>query len=123
MAAGETRKGLSMQWDDALHDPVFIATTLLAFADMGVRMFDPPVKPSVKPPAKSTSQNAKILRENLENAGRGPLVNEDAAHIVASGHPRHQIAREILEDAGIGVNDAVNGLGIPSNTKVPNPLG
>jgi RHS repeat-associated protein len=127
MAAGETKKGLAMQWDAAIHAPVCVASNLLLIANMSVGLYGRSStvkpKPKVKPPLKNSSQNAKILRKNLEKAGRSPLKNEDAAHIVASGHPRHQIARDIIEDAGIGVNDAINGLGLPSNTKVPNPLG
>ncbi|WP_038167443.1 AHH domain-containing protein [Verrucomicrobium sp. BvORR106] len=73
--------------------------------------------------AKTTAQHSAILRKNLEDAGRPILPNEDAAHIVASGHPRHAEARGILDRAGIGVDDAINGGGLPSNTKVPNPLG
>jgi len=59
----------------------------------------------------------------LDNVGRSPFVNEDAAHIVASGHKRHAKARSILKRNGFDVNDAMNGLGLPSNTKVPNPYG
>jgi len=69
------------------------------------------------------SSNAKKLRKNLEADGCAPGDYEDAAHIVASGHKRHERARKILEKAGIDINDAVNGSGLPRNTKVPNPYG
>jgi hypothetical protein len=72
---------------------------------------------------RTTGEHSAILRQNLEADGRLVLANEDAAHIVASGHPRHEEARSILERAGIDVNDAINGGGLPSNTKVPNPFG
>ncbi len=47
---------------------------------------------------------------------------EDAAHIAANGHPRHEDASGILERAGLDVDDGINGGPLPSNTKVPNPL-
>ena len=72
---------------------------------------------------KTTGSHSKKLRSNLEADGRAPLPDEDAAHIVASGHKRHAEARGILDRSGIDVDDAVNGGGLPSNTKVPNPHG
>ena len=51
------------------------------------------------------------------------MAPRKSAHIVASGHRRHAEARGVLDRAGIDVNDAINGGGLPSNTKAPNPLG
>ncbi len=73
--------------------------------------------------ATTTGQHSAILRKNLDADGRTVLPNEDAAHIVASGHPLHAEARGILDRAGIGFDDAINGGGLQSNTRVPNPLG
>ncbi|PCJ54990.1 MAG: hypothetical protein COA79_21320 [Planctomycetota bacterium] len=72
---------------------------------------------------KETGKHSKKLRKNLNKAGRGPIKNEDAAHIVASGHKRHKEARKLLKEAGINKNSAVNGVGLPSNYKVKNPFG
>lgn len=69
------------------------------------------------------SKEARELRKNLEKAGRGPGPDEDAAHIVASGHPRHAEARDLLKKAEIDIKSELNGVGLPKNYGVANPKG
>lgn len=57
----------------------------------------------------SCSANARELRKNM---GSSISAAEEAHHIVPSGHRRGVEAREILEKYGIGINDAVNGVGL-----------
>jgi hypothetical protein len=62
------------------------------------------------------------LRRNMEAAGRFGPVNTDAHHIVAWWDEGAEIALTILEQVGIHVDDEVNGVYLPSNSKyVPHP--
>ena len=59
--------------------------------------------------------NSKILRRNLIAAGKvAPDYAHAAHHIVAGGAKDADIARAILERFGIGINDAVNGVFLPT---------
>lgn len=64
------------------------------------------------------------LRRNMEAAGRFGPVNTDAHHIVPwnAGDDNAKMARRILEQVGIQVDDEVNGVYLPRNSKyVPHP--
>ncbi len=69
----------------------------------------------------NTCQKASS-KELSKNLGGTPK-NEAAHHIVAGNDGRAAEAREILKREGIPINDAVNGVNLPRNTKVPNPQG
>jgi hypothetical protein len=60
----------------------------------------------------ATSRNAKILRENMEAAGKTFAPGDHAHHIVASTHPRAEPARRVLEKHGINVNAHNHGVGV-----------
>lgn len=68
--------------------------------------------------------SSKKLAENILRAS-GEVRPADVAahHIVACNDPRAAEARRILADAGIDLNEAINGVFLPRNTRVPNPTG
>jgi hypothetical protein len=63
--------------------------------------------------------NSKILGENLEAIGKMRPTNSAAHHIVAGGskNPFAEYAREFLKKEGIDINEAVNGVFLPKNSK------
>ena len=66
-----------------------------------------------KPPA------AKVLRSNLEALGAAAPARASAAHhIVAGREPAAAQARAILGAEGIDINEAANGLFLPSSSRV-----
>jgi RHS repeat-associated protein len=67
-------------------------------------------------------QNAKILRDNMAAEGRAPGPGQAAAHIVPSGGQQGHWApgaraRGLLQQYGVDINDAANG--IPLNHPTP----
>jgi RHS repeat-associated protein len=56
---------------------------------------------------------AEALEASLEREGMPRPVGHEPHHIVAASDPRAARAVEILEEAGIGVNDAANGVWLP----------
>ena len=57
---------------------------------------------------------SELLAENMRKAGLGPLPDGHAAHhMVAWDDSRAEIARDILADANIPINDARNGIYLP----------
>src|SRR5690606_33279186 len=52
---------------------------------------------------------SEVLGENLEAAGQVRPVGSAAHHIVATGARDAEVAREILEEFGIDINDPANG--------------
>ena len=66
---------------------------------------------------KAVGSLASPLGRALADAGRGAIKGlEDAHHIVAQGAMNEfsVASRAILEKAGIGIHDAVNGVALPS---------
>ena len=79
--------------------------------------------PDPKPVEVSSQPSSKELRDNMADAGR-PVGNDEAAHhIVAGTDKRAAESRELLAEAGIPINSEANGVGLPKNTKSPNPDG
>lgn len=76
--------------------------------------------PAPKPDEKPSS---KELRKNLDKDGRPVGKDEAAHHIVAGSDQRAAESRALLAEAGIGINAAANGVGLPQNTASPNPDG
>lgn len=56
---------------------------------------------------------AEILAENLELAGMPRPKGHEAHHMVAAGDERASEARLLLEEAGIDINSAANGIWLP----------
>lgn len=67
--------------------------------------------------------NAKILGDNMEAAGTVRPPNTAAHHIVASTAKKAAPARQVLSKLGIDINDAANGVFLPSNKLSANPTG
>lgn len=63
------------------------------------------------------------LRANLTSSGVSQPPNTATHHIVAHSDPRAAVARAILAGQGIDIDDAMNGVFLPSNSRVPNPSG
>lgn len=71
-------------------------------------------------PRTAELTDAEMLAENLsKTVGKRPPGHE-AHHIVPKGMKDAEEAREILRDAGIGINDAENGIWLPKDPTVPN---
>ena len=62
------------------------------------------------------------LGANMEAVGITRPPNSDAHHIVASGSERAERARELIEEAGIDINEAANGVYLPSNAHYPDQV-
>lgn len=58
-------------------------------------------------------QASRVLGEALESQGMPRPPNHDAHHIVPASDPRGARAAAILEEEGIGLNDAENGVWLP----------
>jgi hypothetical protein len=84
---------------------------IILFAEFNPR-FRIAIFPAKWTQAWDTSKNAKILRENMEAAGKKLNPGDKAHHLVPSTHPRAAEAREILEKFGVDVNAAENGLAL-----------
>jgi len=67
--------------------------------------------------------SSEALAKNLEGAGVTRPANTDAHHIVAGGAKKAGPAQAVLKRFGININDANNGVFLPSNKKSPNPTG
>lgn len=67
---------------------------------------------------------ANKLRNALNNAGDPePSTPHSPHHIVAGNSPKAAAARKRLEDLGIGINSADNGVWLPRSSSSPNPNG
>jgi hypothetical protein len=60
-----------------------------------------------------SSTHAEALAESLEREGSPRPPNHEPHHVVPANDPRGARATEILEEAGIGVDDAQNGVWLP----------
>jgi RHS repeat-associated protein len=60
---------------------------------------------------------AEALEESLEQAGMPRPPGHEPHHIAAASDPRAARAVEILDEAGIGVNDAPNGVWLPRTSQ------
>jgi hypothetical protein len=73
-------------------------------------------------PRTATLTDAEQLAANLtKEIGPRPPGHE-AHHIVPKGMKEADEARDILRDAGIGINDVENGIWLPRDTSVPNEV-
>ncbi|WP_410604236.1 polymorphic toxin-type HINT domain-containing protein [Amycolatopsis sp. lyj-90] len=64
------------------------------------------------------------LNRAMQNAGEpARRTGEQSHHIVPHGSPKAASARKALDDAGIGINDAANGINLPHNAKAATALG
>jgi hypothetical protein len=61
--------------------------------------------------------DSKVLGDNLEAVGKVRPDNSAAHHIVAGGSAKAEDARKLLQDAGIDINEASNGVFLPKNSK------
>jgi RHS repeat-associated protein len=66
---------------------------------------------------------SSALAANMEAAGVARPAETAAHHIVAASSPRAAAARRALKGAGIGINDARNGVYLPRNSWSANPTG
>jgi len=65
--------------------------------------------------------DSKILRRNLENAGVDRPTYANAAHHIVAGGSKNEAAvnsRNILQQYGIDINDAANGVFLPTDRNV-----
>ena len=60
--------------------------------------------------ARRTAENAKLLRKEMEAAGKVAAAGDHAHHIVPSTHRLGQAARDVLDDLKIGINSSHNGV-------------
>ena len=67
--------------------------------------------------------SSRILGQNLGDAGFVRAGDTAAHHIVAGRAPQAAEARAVLDQFGIGINDAANGVFLPRNLASDNPTG
>jgi hypothetical protein len=60
-----------------------------------------------------SNSESEILAEALERSGNPRPPNHEAHHIVAASDSRAERAAEILQEVGIGINEAPNGVWLP----------
>lgn len=87
-----------------------------------------PSPPALATPAAATAAaavapSARALGKALEAAGHARPPGAAAHHIVAGKAAAAAKARDVLQRFGIGINDAVNGLFLPTMRSSPNPSG
>ncbi|MFI6303637.1 polymorphic toxin-type HINT domain-containing protein [Amycolatopsis thailandensis] len=63
------------------------------------------------------------LNRAMEKQGEFRRTGEQSHHIVPHASPKAADARKILDDAGIGINSAENGINLPHNAKSAAALG
>jgi hypothetical protein len=66
-----------------------------------------------------TAENAKALRADMLLNNKVLAEGEHAHHIVPSTHPRADIARKVLADAGVNVNSHWNGAALSEALHAP----
>jgi hypothetical protein len=66
--------------------------------------------------------DAEVLAANLTKTVGPRPVGHEAHHIIMKKAEGAEEAREILDKAGIGINDAENGIWLPKDSSVANPL-
>lgn len=72
-----------------------------------------------QPVATGSSTHPEILAEKLEQAGMPrPSPIHEPHHIVPSGAPGAERAQAILEEAGIHIDEAANGVWLPRTSRV-----
>ena len=72
-------------------------------------------------PRTAITEDAPMLAANLEKQIGPRPEGYEAHHIIPKGMKEAAEARQILEDAGIDINDPRNGVWLPKDTAVPNP--
>jgi hypothetical protein len=76
------------------------------------------VSGTTRPRTAMTDRPSELLAENMKKARMGELPpGHDAHHIVAWNDPRAEVARDILAEASIGINDAQNGIYLPKTSE------
>jgi hypothetical protein len=73
-------------------------------------------------PRTATLTDAEQLAANLTKEVGARPIGHEAHHIVPKGMKEAKRAREILAEAGIGINDAENGIWLPKDTSTVNEL-
>ncbi|MGL5853261.1 MAG: AHH domain-containing protein, partial [Phycicoccus sp.] len=73
--------------------------------------------------ARLSAPSSRVLGTNLERAGVIRPVESAAHHIVPGAHRQSTGSRTILERFGIDINDAGNGVFLPSSSTSLNPTG
>jgi RHS repeat-associated protein len=97
--------------------PVVVQPGPVALPPTPVISADPLPTPGVRGPVIYQASMSQQLDQNMQAAGVAKPPGSDAHHIVAATSPRASLARRILANAGIGVNDAINGVYLPSSQK------
>jgi hypothetical protein len=106
--------GIAAPGEDPLHHIDPLATSGLP---VGVPLPRPTPAPATPAPGPNPSSNA--LRRALEKAGEIRPPDSDTHHMVAGKKKEADSARSILERFGIGINDAENGVFLPSKQHDP----
>lgn len=73
--------------------------------------------------SSTTISSSRLLGEALEAAGDVRYAESAAHHMVAGTAQAAKPARSVLNQFGIGINTAENGVFLPQNLAAPNPLG
>src|SRR5262249_24852934 len=63
-------------------------------------------------PTRNTKKNAEILKRNMKAKGVKFNKGDAAHHITPSTHPLAKAARQFLDDVGIDINQAENGVAL-----------
>ncbi len=71
----------------------------------------------------ATGGSSRVLGKALEAAGTSCPAQSAAHHMVAANAKAAKKAREILEAAGVHIDDAANGVFLPATKKSANPTG
>src|SRR5262249_40603172 len=106
---------------------IFISQDLLGvFAGHDLYVYAPNVWSWTDPFGLSCSKDAQKLRRNMLRKGaKEPPYPNSAHHIVMSNsrHPDMKAIRKHLKSLGIDINDASNGVFLPTNKKVKTRAG
>ncbi len=73
-------------------------------------------------PRTAVLTDAEQLAADLSKHVEPRPPGHEAHHIVPKGMAEGEEAREILRDAGIGINDVENGVWLPADTEIANPV-
>ena len=79
--------------------------------------------PRLEVPLILTAGDSRKLGNNMVAAGMARPPESAAHHIIPGGDRRGDFARGVLTGAGIDINDAANGVFLPSNVTSANPDG
>jgi hypothetical protein len=74
----------------------------------------PEIEAELATAGAEVAERSATLVENLAESGEVRAVGEAAHHIVAKAAPRAEQARRVLQQAGVKINEAVNGVVLPA---------